>query len=642
MFKRLSIQAKLMLSMLACLLLFAMISAALNFILMGSSLRDRAVTQELPAVVGEIRNDVLRQIAAPLAVAHSMTANTYLLDWEAQGLPDAGADGWMKFARSIKDRFKAATVFWVSGATGKYYTDVGLNRTLSRDDARNQWFYSLLEAPEPDRLDIDRDMGAGATEGYMLFINTRFDAGDGKIGVTGLGLSIDDMATAVSAYKIGESGSVSIVGGDGAYLMNADPALIDGKHFVRDQPGYTPEFIQMLFNQQPFAYVIRAGQHGKQVVASSYVPELKMYVLAEVPESEILGAAQRTLWLTTLIAALVGGGLGLIVIYLVSRAIAAPVSRAARMLEEIADGDGDLSRRLQVETNDEIGVLARAFNRFIESLERMVGSVRYSADSISLATSEVAQGNQDLSARTINQASALEETAASMEQLGATVHQNADNAQQANQLALRASEIAERGGTAVAEVVQTMQGINQASQRIADIIKVIDGIAFQTNILALNAAVEAARAGEQGRGFAVVASEVRALAGRSAQAAKEITVLIHDSVEQVGKGNVQVEQAGATMQEVVDAIRRVTGIMGEISAASREQATGVAQVGEAVAQMDQATQQNAALVQEMAAAADSMQAQAQELVQAVAVFKVVEARHAQPALGKASNVVLLK
>ncbi|MFT0533728.1 methyl-accepting chemotaxis protein [Castellaniella hirudinis] len=622
MFKRLSIQTKLTLSMLACLLLFAAISAALSFILMGNSLRDRAIAQELPAVMGEIRNDILRQIATPLAVAHAMTANAYLLDWEARGLPDAGADGWMAFARSIKDRFDAASIFWVSGATGKYYTEAGLNRTLSRDDPRNQWFYSLLDGPEPDRIDIDRDLSAGAGEGYMLFVNTRFDAGDGKTGVTGLGLSIDAMAAAVSAYQIGESGSVAIVGGDGAYLMNRDPALIDGKHFVKDQPGFTPERVQALFDRQALAHEVRDDPAGKQIMMTSYVPELNLYVLAQVPESEILGDARRTLLLTTLIAALAGGGLGLIVIYLVSRTIAAPVSRASLMLADIADGDGDLSRRLHVETRDEVGALAHAFNRFIGSLEGMVGTVRYSAEAISRATVEVAQGSQDLSARTDSQASALEETAASMEQLGATVRQNADNAQQANQLALTASEVAERGGVVVADVVQTMQGISQSSQRIADIIQVIDGIAFQTNILALNAAVEAARAGEQGRGFAVVAGEVRALAGRSAEAAKEITSLIQDSVARVDKGNTQVEQAGATMQEVVAAIRRVTSIMGEISAASREQATGVAQVGEAVAQMDQATQQNAALVEEMAAAAASMQAQAQELMQTMAVFKI--------------------
>ena len=258
------------------------------------------------------------------------------------------------------------------------------------------------------------------------------------------------------------------------------------------------------------------------------------------------------------------------------------------------------------------------------TLGRMAGAVaavRAAAGSVETACAEIASGNNDLSSRTEQQASALQQTSSSMDQLGATVRHNADNANQANQLAVSASAVAQQGGDVVAQVVQTMKGINESSSKIADIISVIDGIAFQTNILALNAAVEAARAGEQGRGFAVVASEVRSLASRSAEASKEIKGLISASVERVEQGSAQVDQAGATMTEVVTAIRRVTDIMGEISAASREQSQGVAQVGEAVTQMDQATQQNAALVEEMAAAASSLNAQASDLVQAVAVFK---------------------
>jgi len=259
-----------------------------------------------------------------------------------------------------------------------------------------------------------------------------------------------------------------------------------------------------------------------------------------------------------------------------------------------------------------------------DQLAGVVRRVRDGSEHVATASAEIAQGNHDLSARTEQQASALEQTAASMEELGSTVRQNADNARQANQLALQASAVAGQGGEVVGQVVETMKGISTASGRIADIIGVIDGIAFQTNILALNAAVEAARAGEQGRGFAVVASEVRSLAQRSAEAAKEIKGLITASAERVEQGNALVEKAGSTMNEVVQAIRRVTDIMGEISAASSEQSTGVAQVGEAITQMDQATQQNAALVEQMAAAASSLHSQAHELVQAVAVFRLAQ------------------
>jgi methyl-accepting chemotaxis protein len=283
---------------------------------------------------------------------------------------------------------------------------------------------------------------------------------------------------------------------------------------------------------------------------------------------------------------------------------------------------GDLTLHIEAGNQDETGEMLQALTELRGSLVGVLRNVRQGAENVDTASAEIAQGNHDLSGRTESQASALEETAASMEELSSTVRQNADNARQANQLAMSASTVAVHGGEVVNQVVETMKGINDSSQKIADIIGVIDGIAFQTNILALNDAVEAARAGEQGRGFAVVASEVRSLAGRSADAAKEIKNLISASVERVAQGTAQVDQAGVTMTEVVSSIRRVTDIMGEISAASNEQALGVAQVGEAVTQMDQATQQNAALVEEMAAAAGSLRTQSNDLVQVVAVFKL--------------------
>ena len=282
---------------------------------------------------------------------------------------------------------------------------------------------------------------------------------------------------------------------------------------------------------------------------------------------------------------------------------------------------GDLSVDIQLQHNDQSSLL-HAIQSMRDNLASIVGRVRQGSESVATASAEIAQGNNDLSARTESQATALEQTTASMEQLSTAVKQNADSARQANQLALSASTVAVRGGEVVNQVVETMKHINDSSKKIFDIISVIDSIAFQTNILALNAAVEAARAGEQGRGFAVVASEVRSLAGRSAEAAKEIKSLISASVERVEQGNVLVGQAGGTMTEVVSSIRRVTDLMGEISAASSEQSVGVSQVGEAVSQMDQVTQQNAALVEEMAAAASSLQTQAHELVETVEVFKL--------------------
>ena len=340
-----------------------------------------------------------------------------------------------------------------------------------------------------------------------------------------------------------------------------------------------------------------------------------MHKDSEKMEADISNAIYVTAGLTALALAVAVA----ISIY-IARSITVPMSQAVRIATSVSKGD--LSTSIEVNSTDETGQLLSALKTMQTELIRLVRHVRQSSDSVANASTEIAQGNQDLSARTGSQASALEETAATMEELSSQVKHNADSARQANQLAASASSIAARGGEVVGRVVHTMKDINDSSRKIADIISVIDGIAFQTNILALNAAVEAARAGEQGRGFAVVASEVRSLAGRSAAAAKEIKNLINASVERVEHGAALVDDAGTTMTEVVSSIRRVSDLVGEISSASDEQAAGAAQIGEAVTEMDQATQQNAALVEEMAAAASSLKSQANELVEVVAVFKV--------------------
>ncbi len=334
---------------------------------------------------------------------------------------------------------------------------------------------------------------------------------------------------------------------------------------------------------------------------------------------ETFAQARAVLITLGVLALLVAAALGWLIIRGLFKQLGGEPAEAAEIAQAVSQGD--FTRTIAIQAGDTTSLMA-SLSAMQGNLAQVVTTVRTGSEGVATASSEIAEGNNDLSARTEQQASALEETAASMEQLGATVRQNADSAKQANQLAQSASTIAVEGGNVVGQVVETMKGINDSSRKISDIISVIDGIAFQTNILALNAAVEAARAGEQGRGFAVVASEVRSLAGRSAEAAKEIKSLINASVERVEHGTTLVDQAGATMAEVVSSIRRVTDIMGEISAASNEQALGVAQVGEAVTQMDQATQQNAALVEEMAAAASSLKSQAGELVQSVAFFKV--------------------
>ena len=328
----------------------------------------------------------------------------------------------------------------------------------------------------------------------------------------------------------------------------------------------------------------------------------------------------NSIFMVSVIAITLGIILAIIFGFLMIRAIVAPLNQAIAVANAVASGD--LTSRIEVNSTNETGRLLQALKTMNDNLTDLVGKVRMGTDSITTASSEIASGNSDLSQRTEEQASSLEETASSMEELTSTVKQNADNALQANQLAAGASEVAVKGGAVVGQVVQTMSAINESSKKIVDIISVIDGIAFQTNILALNAAVEAARAGEQGRGFAVVATEVRTLAQRSAAAAKEIKELISDSVSKVEDGTRLVDEAGTTMGEIVSAVQRVTDIMNEISAASQEQSTGIEQVNQAVTQMDEVTQQNAALVEEAAAAAESMQEQAQGLMQAVSTFRL--------------------
>ena len=397
-------------------------------------------------------------------------------------------------------------------------------------------------------------------------------------------------------------------------LASESSRSLNNKVLELDAAGKRPEAIAMLMNEAGPA-VERWQAAIDENMALQEANNAQQFATSQAQYA----AARNILIGSSVLSVVLAAILGWFITRGLVGALGGEPGDAAELARKVAEGD--LTTQVPVRPGDTASMMAQ-LKAMQESLARVVTNVRQNADSVATASAQISQGNTDLSSRTEEQASALEETAASMEELSSTVKQNADNARQGNQLAQSASTVAVRGGEVVGQVVDTMKGINDASRKIADIIGVIDGIAFQTNILALNAAVEAARAGEQGRGFAVVASEVRSLAGRSAEAAKEIKSLISDSVQRVEQGTALVDQAGATMTEVVASIKRVNDIMGEISAASTEQSQGVSQVGDAVTQMDQATQQNAALVEEMAAAASSLKSQAQDLVQTVAVFRL--------------------
>ena len=384
--------------------------------------------------------------------------------------------------------------------------------------------------------------------------------------------------------------------------------------------------IQADRKEEAFAFLVDNTIPARNQVLS-VLDELVRYQRASLSADVEQIAARVNSTLTMLETLVLASIIGLV---LSSGYVARTLRRRVALSQAVAERvrDGDLTTPIHDTANDEFTPLLSALREMQLSLSGIVSGVRSNAESVATASTEIAQGNQELSGRTEQQASALEQTAATMEQLGTTVRHNADNAQQANQLALSASNVAVKGGEVVGQVIQTMHGINDASRRIADIIGVIDGIAFQTNILALNAAVEAARAGEQGRGFAVVAGEVRVLAKRSTEAAREIKSLIGTSVERVAQGTALVGDAGRTMNEIVDAIQRVTDIVSQISSASQEQSSGVSQVGQAITQMDKATQQNAAMVEQSAAAAENLKDQAEQLVQAMAVFRVSQGRPA--------------
>ena len=535
---------------------------------------------------------------------------------------------------SIPDQFTAqsgavATVFAASGeefirVTTSLKKENG-ERAIGTQLDHAHPSYALLRAGQ-------RYVGLATLFGkqYITQYDPIKDAGGHVIGVLFIGHDISRnlamLKAKIKEIKIGQTGYV--------YVLNAAPGKAYGTLLVHptqegsnllgatDDNGHA--FIKDILDSKQgtirYPWPDADGHAREKLMVYREFKDWNWVVVGGTYTDEITQEASQ---LRNRCALLGVGALALfaVLLLLVVRAnVTRPLARAEQAAEQIAAGD--LTVQLDISNKDEIGLVLRAMNRISSGLSDVVSQVRQGAEQIASASGEIASGNLDLSARTEQQASSLEETAASMEELTSTVRQNAAHARQANQLALDASGIAQKGGAAVAQVVDTMGAIHQSAKKIVDIITVIDGIAFQTNILALNAAVEAARAGEQGRGFAVVATEVRNLAQRSAAAAKEIKTLIGDSVEKVATGSQQVEQAGSTMAEVVASVRRVTDIMADISSASEEQRAGIDQVNQAIGQMDQVTQQNAALVEEAAAAAQALQDQAAELTQVVRIFNI--------------------
>ena len=435
-------------------------------------------------------------------------------------------------------------------------------------------------------------------------------------GVVSADFSLAKLGQILGGLKVIDGGRLALVSNGGLYASNPDAALTGKK--ADDIPAAGLDAIRQ---GKPYEYLDGKGVEHLLQPVQLHADIAPWAIKLSFPQRVVTADARDLLRYTLLVSVLCAGVAAFVLVTVLNR-LTRPLRVLGTAMAGLAGGNADLTARLDVQGRDELAQIAGGFNEFVGKLQDVLARVRRSSDDVALASTEISRGNADLSARTEQQAGALEETAASMEELTSTVRQNADNARQANELAQGASEIAARGSAVVAQVVDTMGSIKASSQKIVDIIGVIDGIAFQTNILALNAAVEAARAGEQGRGFAVVAGEVRNLAQRSASAAKEIKALIGDSVEKVGAGSTLVGEAGRTMEEILASIRRVTDIVVDISTASAEQSNGIAQVNQAIAQMDGTTQQNAALVEEAAAAAESLHQQAALLVSLVGEFGI--------------------
>ncbi|MBQ5948550.1 methyl-accepting chemotaxis protein [Massilia sp. ST3] len=520
--------------------------------------------------------------------------------------------------------------YFSRGADGKvniepivFGSDAAMNAWYEVPKANGRAFFS-----EPYVYPINGKDELIASLVAPIMVNGKFQgAVTGDFMLTKLGAMLAGMKTM-------DGGTLALISNGGLYASNKDHAR-NGKK-ADDLPAAALEAVRQ---GQPYQYLDDQDVlHLLQPLRLH--PDIAPWAISLSFPRSVATASARELVGYNLLVSVACAIAAALVMVTVLRRLTRPLRVLGHTMTGLSSGNADLSARLDVRGNDELATIAIGFNGFVAKIESVLRRVRESSESVATAAGEIRQGNTDLSGRTEQQASALEETAASMEELTSTVRQNADNAQQANQLALSASETASRGGEVVARVVDTMSSISESSKKVVDIISVIDGIAFQTNILALNAAVEAARAGEQGRGFAVVASEVRNLAQRSAAAAKEIKALIGDSVDKVGIGSALVAEAGQTMNDVVGSVRRVSDIVAEITAASAEQSAGIGQVNQAIGQMDGVTQQNAALVEEAAAAAESLQQQSATLVALVAEFRM-DGQASQPRLDKERAPLML-
>ena len=591
---------------------------------------------ELPAQLQSVAARIQAQLNLSIAGSEALANNTLLHAWLAAGSPEQGLEHIETLMARSQRSLKANAVFIATaqpdGSARYYHYEDGQlqQRDMLAGDSKNNWYFGFVQSPNTYELNLDSNP---LSQQLLMFVNYRSEApangSRNPAAVAGGGIGMAQLAELIRANKVGDNGLVMLVRGDGLVDVHPD-AQQAGRLNLRDQAGFS----QLMANawrhvrsqQQPT--IVQTTLDGAPMyLAAMYLPDLQRYLIAQMPVNEITAGIERNQWFTLGVAGVLLVA-GLAVLLPLSGRLLRPLAALQRQIADITQSL-DLGTRLHTSDNAEIGSMCAQLNRFLARLQTAFTDVRHSVDGIHAQAASIAHGNHNLSTRTETQASALEHSASSMEELSTSVQQNADSARQAYDLASNASQVAEQGGALMAQVVSHMQSIAQSSKRIAHIVGVIDSIAFQTNILALNAAVEAARAGEQGRGFAVVASEVRALAGRSGEAAREIRQLIAESSERVTHGVGRVETAGTTMQEIVTSVQRVTNLIQSIAAASEEQARGLSSVTQATSQMEGVTQQNAALVEEVAAAAANLEQEAQRLRGLMEAFQLRDAHHEQ-------------
>jgi methyl-accepting chemotaxis protein len=599
-------------------------------------------TRMLADTIEIVDADLRKQVDTFARLLKSEFADSFTLD-EQQSVDVAGertpllknGATQVNLNFAVPDRFTALTGVYATLFVRRGDDFVRVSTSHKKEDGTRAIGTLLARSHPGYRRIMEGQAYTGPARLFGGQYMTRYDPirnAEGRvIGILYVGVNFTDsmksLKEKMNALKLGDSGFFYALNAQEGkeYGQLAIHRSAEGESLLGAKDGDGREYVkEMLAQKQGTLHYRQADKAGgamrERIVAFGLNQNWNMLIVGEAYADEITREADKLRNLLALIGLAMVAVVAALLYPLVRKLVTRPLAKALKVVRTVAAGD--LTSRIEVRSQDETGQLMQAMKEMNDSLARIVAEVRAGTQTIAAASGQIATGNADLSSRTESQASSLEETASSMEELTSTVKQNADNARQANQLAVSAAGIATRGGEVVSQVVTTMGSINQSARKIADIIGVIDGIAFQTNILALNAAVEAARAGEQGRGFAVVAGEVRSLAQRSANAAREIKALITDSVQRVDTGSRLVNDAGATMNDVVDGIRRVADIMADITAATQEQSAGIEQVNQAIGQMDEVTQQNAALVEQAAAAAGALQEQASSLENVVRVFRV--------------------